>query len=312
MTRILERDVHGNRALVLENDRISATVLPDSGGRIWELWDKPNNRQWIWHRPGHVPGPATLGSNYDDVWAGGWEELFPNDAPGVFEGKNLPDHGEWWLRPWRVVDELEGEEIRLTVELTVRHVVCEKVITLPSHSDTLTVRYRIRSQESSGFHFLFKQHLPLALNSDCRLVLPGGRVTAVDPSFGTLVGTASPFEWPIAPSRVDLSEVPYAASASREFVYVDDLAKGWCGCDDPIAKSSLRLSFDKSQLPFVWLFLTYGGWRECYTAVLEPCTNMPKDLAEAVRRGTSAFLAPNDLFETTVALSLRDYAKERE
>ena len=49
-----------------------------------------------------------------------------------------------------------------------------------------------------------------------------------------------------------------------------------------------------------------GGWRDCYTAVLEPCTNLPKDLTEAVRAGTSARLAPGETFRTSVAVALTD------
>jgi hypothetical protein len=64
------------------------------------------------------------------------------------------------------------------------------------------------------------------------------------------------------------------------------------------------MRFDAGSLPYVWLFLTYGGWRDLYTAVLEPCTNMPKDLAEAARLNQSARLDPGAEFATTVAVTL--------
>ncbi len=58
------------------------------------------------------------------------------------------------------------------------------------------------------------------------------------------------------------------------------------------------------EVPYVWFFLTYGGWRGLYTAVIEPCTNMPKDLAEAARLGQSARLEPGEEFSTTVSVAL--------
>jgi hypothetical protein len=64
------------------------------------------------------------------------------------------------------------------------------------------------------------------------------------------------------------------------------------------------MEFDRAQLPYLWLFLSYGGWRDVYTAVLEPCTNVPKDLKEAVRRGQSAWLAPGEEFTTTTIVRL--------
>ena len=58
-----------------------------------------------------VPLQASpIGAAYDDVWAGGWEELFPNDAPGAFEGRDLPDHGEWWTMAWTALEATGGSE----------------------------------------------------------------------------------------------------------------------------------------------------------------------------------------------------------
>ena len=73
---------------------------------------------------------------------------------------------------------------------------------------------------------------------------------------------------------------------------------------DRAADASLRMDYEQRSFPFVWFFLSYGGWRDVYTAVLEPCTNMPKDLAEAVRRSQSARLLPGAAFETTLRVSL--------
>ena len=116
------------------------------------------------------------------------------------------------------------------------------------------------------------------------------------------------FEWPIASKdgqTVDMRIVPRSFQrSSSEFVYIRDLPEPWCGVEDTRQKASIRMDFDGRALPFVWLFLTYGGWRDAYTAVLEPCTNMPKDLAEAVRSGSPPRLGPGEEFQTTVSVAL--------
>ena len=137
--------------------------------------------------------------------------------------------------------------------------------------------------------------------------MPGGRVQAVDPLFGTMLPGGDPFYWPFARGGgqvVDLSVIPHPSSKAREFVYVRDLPQPWCGIEDVLQGASIRMNFDSRQLPFVWLFLTYGGWRNLYTAVLEPCSNLPKDLSEAVRLGQSARLEPGQEFETRVSVTL--------
>jgi hypothetical protein len=295
-------------AITLSNPQIRVVVIPALGGRVWELEDQLRGRQWIWHREG-VPLQATsIGACYDDVWAGGWEELFPNDAPGPFEGRELPDHGEWWTRSWTVVESSNGAvaTLRLETTCTVVRASCVKVFRLASDSATLNVEYCIRSHEADAFHFLFKQHLPIQLTPECRLRLPAGHAEAVDPSFGTMAG-AKPFDWPFAVNdgtTTDMRLIPSPTLRMREFLYVSNLTGSWCGVEDTGRQASLRLDFDGRQLPFVWLFLTYGGWRDAYTAVLEPCTNKPKALSEAVPLGQSAVLKPSEEFRTSVSVTL--------
>lgn len=304
---VTHRRVEGHDAIVLDDGRVRATVLPALGGRVWTLEDLARDVQWIWHRPAVPLAEHAMGADYDAVWAGGWEELFPNDAAGPFEGRDLPDHGEWWTLRWAVVreDATPSPRVVLAARSTVRRARLEKEISLDADAAAVRIRYRIVSEEPTPFHFLFKQHLPLTLGPGCRLVIPGGTVSAVDPSFGTLLAAPGPSAWPpaIRPGG-DLSLVQPAESRSREFVYLRDLAAGWCGADDPTRHASIRMHWDVGAMPYLWLFISYGGWRDVHTVVVEPCTNLPKDLGEAVRRGQSARLGPGERFETEVRVAV--------
>ena len=301
--------VGGFSSLVIENSRLRAIIIPELGGRVWELLDRSNGRQWIWHRNDVSLTAAATGDNYDDVWAGGWEELFPNDAPCRFEGRELPDHGEMWTMRWKVLEASSGPSavVELSAKSTVVKAACTKKFRLERDSNTLTVSYRIRSQEPRAFHFLFKQHLAIGIAPDCRLALPGGRVQAVDPAFSTVLPEPGPFDWPFAGTGadlIDLRNIPDPSSRARDFVYVRDLPETWCGVEDYRAGASIRMEFERRRMPYVWLFLAYGGWRDLYTAVLEPCSNLPKDLSEAVRLGQSARLEPGKEFKTKVSVTL--------
>ena len=307
--RVTQGSIGPFEAIVMESDRVRAVILPALGGRVWELEDRHRRRQWIWHRPDVPLQASPVGAAYDDVWAGGWEELFPNDAPGPFEGRDLPDHGEWWAMRWSTLEAKGGATatVRLAATTTIVRAHCTKEFRLAEDATSLSVTYRIRSAEDRPFHFLFKQHLPVAITSSCRLLLPGGRVEPVDPAFSTLLKDGRAFTWPVAPisgESVDLSVVPTADGRLQEFVYVRDLPEGWCGVEDLARGAALRMNFDAAAFPYVWLFLTYGGWRNLYTAVLEPCSNMPKSLTDAVRLGQSARLLPGQEFTTTVSVTL--------
>ena len=296
-------------SVVLENHAVRAVILPELGGRVWELTDLARDRQWIWHRHDVSLARAGRGASYDDLWAGGWEELFPNDAAGRFEGRDLPDHGEWWTTRWRV-ESASSNRLRMSADTEVIRTRSVKELRL--EGNTLSVAYRIESREPRAFHCLFKQHLAVAITPGCRLRMPGGRVTVVDPTFGTVASDARPFDWPVGVRGdgvpADVSVVPERSNSGREFIYVADLKGGSCGVDDPAARAGIHMTFDQAVLPYVWFFLAYGGWRGCYTAVLEPCTNMPKDLTEAVHRGQSLRLEPGTAFETRVSVTLTDHS----
>lgn len=309
--RLTESREGGFQALRLENRFLEATVLPSLGGRIWNLRHKPTQTQWLWHNPSVPLQAVELGTTYDDYWAGGWEELFPNDAGGVFQGRELPDHGEWWSQPWEweIVEAGPGRvSVRLWRSGTVVRTECEKWIVLEAGTPRLRLRYRITNCEPAPLHFLFKQHLALAVTPAHRLELPGGKVLPVDPAFGTLLGPGGPHEWPLVPGRsgatVDLRVLPAPKTAHREFVYVSELPEGWCGVRDTLSGAALRLHFPRAVFPYTWLFLTYGGWRGLYTVVLEPCTNMPKDLDTALRSGRCAQLRPQEALECEVQVIL--------
>lgn len=305
MATVRPTTIAGFPAYALQNPHLRALIVPRLGGRVWELHDRTRRRQWIWHREGVVLAAASPGDPYDDVWAGGWEELFPNDAPGAFEGKRLYDHGEWWTTGWTVVEARDGSEaiLQLESDAPIHGARCTKEFRLSGGDAMLSVSYRIENLTPKAFHFLFKQHLPIALSASCRLALPGGSVTPVDPAFGTMLPGPGPFSWPMA-GQHDLRIVPERAVATREFLYVRDAPDAWCGVDDLALGAALRLRYDASTFPYLWLFLSYGGWRDCYTAVLEPCTNMPKDLDTAVALGQCAELVVGGVFETAVTVTL--------
>jgi hypothetical protein len=316
VARLTHSSVQGFESVQIENDRVRAVILPRLGGRVWSLEDLARDRQWIWHRPDVPLRECAVGSDYDDEWAGGWEELFPNDAAGVCQGRDLPDHGEWWATPWTVEEERDGDVavVRMSAELSVVRVGCTKEFRLAKDGSQLIVSYRIRSLEAQPFNFLFKQHLPVELSPGCRLALPRGRAEAVDPAFGTMIGARPPFDWPVsrnASGDVDMRVIPDRPGDQREFLYVRDLPRPWCGVDDVPRDAAIRMTYDAGHFPYVWLFLSYGGWRNVHTAVLEPCTNLPKDLAEATRLGQAALLNPGEEFATEVRVTLSDVRTAR-
>jgi hypothetical protein len=299
--------VQGTDDVRLSSPLISLGIKPKRGANLYSILTPTEPRGWIFYDPSRVTADEAADLGYDDVWSGGFEELFPNDAPGWFEGRSLRDHGELWNAPF---DILEHSDTHVRVErrcMTVPAIV-RKTVSLHQASAGFDVAYEIEHVGQEPFHFLFKLHAAIRIETGDRLLLPGGRVTPVDPSFGGVIRSGC--DWPLGPSArgsgtADLSLVPDASTRLREFVYVSQLPEGWCGLQRQRTGEAIVFRYPLDKLPYCWLFLTYGGWRDYYTAVLEPCTNMPKDLTTAKARGTSARLDPGQTFEFTVSVTIR-------
>ena len=86
----------GLRVIVLENRFLRVLVLPEAGAKIWQITYKPFDADLLWNNARNRPARHPLNSRYDDVWSGGWDELFPNDEVATIEGEAYPDHGELW------------------------------------------------------------------------------------------------------------------------------------------------------------------------------------------------------------------------
>ena len=291
--------------LTLRSPYLTVGVDPARGLSITSVVGVDGD-EWLFFDPARGPRQVAAGTAYDDVWRGGFEELFPCDAPGRFDGRELPDHGELWREPFEVVQQdamhIFGRRACDSVPATV-----EKRIALMTDRPVARIAYRVTNTSDVVLRFLFKLHAAMRVEAGDELLLAGGTVTAVAPGFGPLAD-AAPLAWPARRTHtgeaLDLSRVRASDEGFREFVYVSDLPAGWCGVRRRRTGSKFRLRYPRDVFSHCWLFITYGGWRGYHTVVLEPCTNWPKDLAAAAQRGRCASLGPGEWLNATIELSV--------
>jgi hypothetical protein len=138
------------RALRLENDWLSTTVLLDHGADIHTLVYKPNGVHVPWKppRPPREPGvgPTPTGDSFA-VWVahyrGGWQTIFPNFGPaGEYKGNPLDFHGKaartvWQLEALAVDDEQASVSMRVT--LLKSHFRIQRRMSLNAHQALLSI-----------------------------------------------------------------------------------------------------------------------------------------------------------------------------
>jgi hypothetical protein len=306
-----DRSFRAFRAVALENRNLRVTILPELGGRIWSVVYKPHDRELLWHNPRIPLGKAPFRAVFDNVWCGGWEEMFPSPAPSVINGESYPDHGEVWCLAWEATTESAGDtvSVRLSCDARISAVRVEKKITLRADESRLEVAYSLHNPALADFPCIFTLHPAFNVTPDCRIDFPPMSVH-LDPSYpASLAGVASPFPWPRAMREgreVDLRKVAPHSSGEVYFFYGTGFREGWCAVTDAATRLTWGLVFSPQLFRACWLFASYGGWRNHDLAILEPSTSFPQQVEQAIANRTAATLPAGGRLETSVVLQVQE------
>jgi galactose mutarotase-like enzyme len=304
-----DKSAYGVETIVLENERLRLEIVPELGGKIMSILYKPSDKEILWRNPEIPPHRVSAGASYDDNWAGGWDELFPNDEPAELDGCSYPDHGELWTASWSA--EIEAADAHATICMRTRtektEFLVERWITLHEREERVRFRYQFTNQGSQSRRFLWKLHPAMALSPGDHIQIPASKFLLEPRSLGTLAGGAFEFDSPvirIGGRTVDLRAAPPCESRELYFFYGTQLKEGWCATFDPRRRVSVRLSFPKEIFPACWFFASYCGWNDYYVGVLEPCTGYPFRLEEAAQSGNCGTLEPGAIQSAEVTLSV--------
>ncbi|HWQ13791.1 MAG TPA: DUF5107 domain-containing protein [Roseiflexaceae bacterium] len=294
-----EWSYNGIPAVILENRLLRAAVLPALGAKIWQLTYLPAGRELLWHHPRIRPRPLPFHSTYDDVFFGGWDELFPNDLAEELGGERMPDHGEVWTLPWDyALERVTPEEavLHLWVETPISACRVEKWLALRAGEPKLRFRHRITNLGRHEQPFLWKLHPALAVDEHSRIDMGAREVYVEDFGPPRNGRTGVRYHWPFLTDdegrRHDMRRCLPASAGVNEFQYATELDGGWCALTHTRERIGLGLAWEREKLPSCWIFASYGGWRALQVAILEPCTGYPVSVADGVARGTHQLLAP--------------------
>ena len=274
--------------VAVEGDGVAARLAPELGGRIVSLVDRATGREALWSSGEHAHTAHPPGTGFDAVFAGGWEELVPNDAPERRGGRDLPDHGELWTTPLEVIAQDAGAvELRGTLPLTGLQ-VGKRV----AAGDELAVTLTLHNPGPEPVELELKLHPALRISTGARIELPAVRARVFDPAFSRAAGD---FAWPVARDaagaelRADV--VPPPGDGAEALHLVPGPAGGRCALVHDEEGWSVELTYDPAALGELWVFGDFGGWQGTRFLLLEPATG-------------PLTLAPHQTFETTVRCRL--------
>lgn len=298
--RVIETSWGPWRALRLADDRVSATVVPDVGGRIVSLRDERIGRDWL--TQGEPPDAATArrwageDATYDGRASFGWDECLPSvtRCPDPLDpgGPPLRDHGDQWGRPTGVSVDPASGTVTTTWPSPRWPMTLERRLSLPGE-DVLRADYTLTSRSERPLPVLWSAHPALRLEPGTRLELRGVRSVRVMGVIGWPIEAGDRVAWPEPDPGEDLSLVrPIEAAGAVKLFASTTLARA--RTPDGAA---LTIEADGDLVRTMGVWLDAGGWPKDGTPIhqtaFEPTGAADDHVADALDHGRAWMLPPN-------------------
>ena len=319
-------------ALILENEFISLTVLPDKGADMYRLIYKPKNIDVLAKSPTGLKDPRytiTTASSPENIWLehyeGGWQLLFPNGGdPCVYKNSELTFHGEASLSSWDYEIEENGPgavRIKLFTRLFRTPFLLERTVTLHRGEKKFSLREKIVNYGKEPCDYMWGHHPafgPPFLSPDCIVQTDAGSLLVDD----TYAGINNPLElnsehgWPNASVEdgrtVDLSRIPGPEEERAFLYYLKDFKEGWYAITNSVLEMGVALTWPAELFPFAWYWQDinctpgFPWYKNYYVTAIEPNSSIPgQGLARVIEKtGLQGTLGPGEEREAVIICSL--------
>lgn len=296
--------------ITLHNDRLLVRVLPEEGGRITSFFDMRSKIEFLLQpsEPYRRPRSFDRWNRFENSACAGIDDCLPSVGACGPEtpGGPIPDHGDFWRLNWEVLSASESNEVSMAATGYSRPLLFEKHLVL--HASALEIHYKIHNTGDTPVPFLYALHPLFAIDPGDRVVLPPevSTVRVESSRLGRVGVPRSLIYWPKPGGALDLSRTEAISASTAEMLYTSRLQAGWCGIYRTQRRQGIALRFDPRQLPYLGLWLCYGGWPQDatlprqYTVALEPTVAPWGTLSAALKNGQASVLAARASFEFSI------------
>jgi galactose mutarotase-like enzyme len=303
----------GVDAVVLENAHLRLIVLPDLGGKLWQLTSKRKDFDWLWNNPRVALRRAPYGADFDNYFLGGWDHPFPTLEPCLVDGEQFPYVGELWSVPWQwrdcsAVEDGAAVEMQASATILPARLYCRLAL---GDGASFSMTYRLQSVGTAPFKFTWGLHPCFAIDAATQFELPAGSATVIQSPEGGVGQEGAVYSWPYLAVNGQVRNISEALpSAARVYgLHELQMQEGWFAVVQREHRLRLRVAFPLEVYPVIYLWMVYGGWRGIYHAAVEPWTGGGTSLAKAIEVGAARTLQPGESLESVVTVTIDDEYK---
>lgn len=279
------KDVDG---ILCDTGKLKALYLPKYGGKLVSLRDF-EEREWLAQDENTSYIPPRPESSYVECEVSGADEMFPTIDPCLWNGKEYPCHGE----VCRVEHEYKICENSLEMEYNSKELGYSYKKTISEGaSGEISVKYDIKNTAAEDMPCFWALHLMFA-------AVEGGEVFAdYDVGDTAEIMFDDTKKYGLRGSIINVSDEHLTSKSvngeAYKFYYLPRIKNGVCGYFDKKSQKGIELRFDSKKIPFFGVWMNNGGFKNMYSAAIEPCT-LPFDTpVEAQKRGVELTLKPGE------------------
>lgn len=301
--------------LILSSNKLRCEILPEFGGKIRSLKWLANGTEMLqpplkpYHRRNEYD---SITASFAQSDAGGWDECLPSVASCQIDGVFIPDHGDIWRSSSQV---LHADNTNVKLEVRTASLPFAFTRTLHLSEASLEMHYSVENIGSQPIPYLWSAHPLLSVDAGDKLRLPDEvRRLRVESSKHRRIGSSGTIQtWPIVHTydgiTADISIAQPRSADVGDKVFASLSREGWAEIVRPQAGITIRMEFDPEQIPYLGLWLCYGGWPEDsklsarqQCIALEPATAGFDALSDAIKMRRARILAPQQQHEWKITL----------
>ena len=162
------------KVVFMENEYLKIGILVDRGSDIFHFEFKPVQMNLLLKLDKDIHNPSEMfsqmrntGSQFEDYYYGGWQEILPNSAPINLRGAELGQHGEVSLIPWKysiVTNTPEEVALKVWTRPLRMPLLLEKTLIIKKGETSLIIDEKLRNESTSPLNIMWDITSLLASN----------------------------------------------------------------------------------------------------------------------------------------------------
>jgi hypothetical protein len=310
-SRIFYKDIPAIKA---ETERLTATFLPEYGGKCASIKDKKSGREFLSQAPGEHYKKLVYDADYEASECSGFDDMFPTIDTYYYDrypwqGVPVPDHGEVCGLEWK--HETKKGALRMWTHSPRFGYIFEK--TISETKDGVSVDYRVTNNTQFTLDFVYAAHCMIAAEAGGVIVLPGvadgEKATMVFSSDGKRGRYGSPFVWSrkakdvaVTPSRIKKTT---GLSMAESFKFFFDVPCTGGRCEYRYPEGIVfSLAYSEDKLPYLGIWINWYDFHDLCNVAFEPSSGT-FDRPDAARmRGQFSTLNPYGTYEWNVSFGV--------